>query len=153
MGRGFNCPSTTSLSGNLIFVAVCAVLSRLGEGCALRDAWHPAWAGRLAGLQAQLTGRRPRLCVGTAREPEAGAGRPLTAARVAEGRAELDRLLSSCVSLTAFFQNCTVTGSGSRRGAHRRRGEAPSASRCLNHPSTSHQTSCINKMHIFKTNQ
>ena len=75
-------------------------------------------------------------------------GRPLAAARVAEGGAELDRLPSSCVSLTAFFQNCTVTGSGSRSG-----GEAPSASRCLNHPSTSHQTSCINKMHIFKTNQ
>uniref|UniRef100_A0A4W2I5D4 Sodium channel protein n=1 Tax=Bos indicus x Bos taurus TaxID=30522 RepID=A0A4W2I5D4_BOBOX len=47
-------------------------------------------------------------------------------------------------------QNCTVT---SRRGGHRREGQAPSASRCRNYPSTSHQTSCINKIHIFKTNQ
>lgn len=39
-GHDFNCPSDTAPSGNLIFVDLCALLSRLGEACTL-----PAPAG------------------------------------------------------------------------------------------------------------
>lgn len=105
------------------------MLSRLGEVCALRDAWHPAWAGRPAGLQARLTGRRLGLCVwGQPGSLRRLPGRPLTAARVAEGGAELDRLLSLYVSLIAFFQNCIVTsrvGAGGEDTGGREKHQAP----------------------------